>query len=164
MSRYADMFARCEAAGEGAFGTFLMLGDPDAATCARLLDALVEGGADMVELGIPFSDPVADGPVIQAAAVRAVLAVPLRRQIAANWLVPVAEIGTTNPQRIPLRDGVFEAGQDGPLSLWVNDLIVPCPAWDCFYRNNAGGPATVRISKAEAPALPPLRPRDTCGD
>lgn len=58
-------------AGEGAFGAFLMLGDPDLETSARLLDAVVEGGADMIEVGIPFSDPVADGPVIQAAAQRA---------------------------------------------------------------------------------------------
>ncbi len=73
-SRYAAMFDRCNAANEGAFGAFLMLGDPDLATSATLLDALVEGGADMVELGIPFSDPVADGPVIQAAAIRALAA------------------------------------------------------------------------------------------
>jgi tryptophan synthase alpha chain len=72
MSRYAAMFERL--GGEGAFGAFLMLGDPDLATSARLLDAVVEGGADMVELGIPFSDPVADGPVIQAAAQRALAA------------------------------------------------------------------------------------------
>ncbi len=70
-TRYAAMFERCAAAREGAFGAFLMLGDPDLATSAALLDALVEGGADMVELGIPFSDPVADGPVIQGAAKRA---------------------------------------------------------------------------------------------
>lgn len=69
--RYAAMFERCAAAGEGALGAFLMLGDPDLERGALLLDALVEGGADMVELGIPFSDPVADGPVIQAAALRA---------------------------------------------------------------------------------------------
>ena len=76
MSRYAAMFERVGAStgrgrAEGAFGAFLMLGDPDPPTSARLLDALVEGGADMVEVGIPFSDPVADGPVIQAAASRA---------------------------------------------------------------------------------------------
>ena len=74
MSRYAAMFDRCVSAGEGAFGAFLMLGDPDSATSLALLDALVDGGADMVELGIPFSDPVADGPVIQAAALRALRA------------------------------------------------------------------------------------------
>ena len=72
MSRYADMFARL--GGEGAFGAFLMLGDPDFETSARLLDAVVEAGADMIEVGIPFSDPVADGPVIQAAAQRALAA------------------------------------------------------------------------------------------
>jgi tryptophan synthase alpha chain len=65
------MFERLRTRGEGAFGAFLMLGDPDLETSATLLDALVEGGADMVEVGIPFSDPVADGPVIQAAAARA---------------------------------------------------------------------------------------------
>jgi tryptophan synthase alpha chain len=72
MSRYAAMFDRLD--GGGAFGAFLMLGDPDVVTSARLLDGVVEGGADMVELGIPFSDPVADGPVIQAAAQRALAA------------------------------------------------------------------------------------------
>ena len=72
MSRYADMFDRLN--GKGAFGAFLMLGDPDLQTSARLLDAVIEGGADMIEVGIPFSDPVADGPVIQAAAQRALAA------------------------------------------------------------------------------------------
>jgi len=72
MSRYATMFERLN--GHGAFGAFLMLGDPDLKTSARLLDELVEGGADMIEVGIPFSDPVADGPVIQAAAQRALAA------------------------------------------------------------------------------------------
>jgi len=72
MSRYAAMFERLNS--EGAFGAFLMLGDPDLETSARLLDAVIEGGADMVEVGIPFSDPVADGPVIQAAAQRALKA------------------------------------------------------------------------------------------
>jgi tryptophan synthase alpha chain len=72
MSRYAAMFERL--GSEGAFGAFLMLGDPDVERSARLLDAVVEGGADMVEVGIPFSDPVADGPVIQAAAQRALAA------------------------------------------------------------------------------------------
>ena len=72
MSRYAAMFERL--GGEGAFGAFLMLGDPDLDISARLLDAVVEGGADMVEVGIPFSDSVADGPVIQAAAQRALAA------------------------------------------------------------------------------------------
>jgi tryptophan synthase alpha chain len=72
MSRYAAMFERLN--GEGAFGAFLMLGDPDLDISAKLLDAAVAGGADMIEVGIPFSDPVADGPIIQAAAQRALSA------------------------------------------------------------------------------------------
>ena len=72
MSRYAAMFDRLD--GEGAFGAFLMLGDPDLETSATLMDAVIDGGADMIEVGIPFSDPVADGPVIQAAAQRALAA------------------------------------------------------------------------------------------
>jgi tryptophan synthase alpha chain len=74
VTRYGAMFERLRARGEGAFGAFAMLGDPDPAASAAILDALVEGGADMIEVGIPFSDPVADGPVIQAAAVRALAA------------------------------------------------------------------------------------------
>jgi len=69
MSRYAAMFERLN--GEGAFGAFVMLGDPDLESSAAHLDVLVTAGADMIEVGIPFSDPVADGPVIQAAARRA---------------------------------------------------------------------------------------------
>jgi tryptophan synthase alpha chain len=69
MSRYEAMFRR--SGNAGVFGAFVMLGDPDLETCAAILDQLVAGGADMIEVGIPFSDPVADGPVIQAAGVRA---------------------------------------------------------------------------------------------
>lgn len=72
--RYAAMFARLGAAGEGAFIPFLTLGDPAPAISAPLLEAVIDAGADALELGMPFSDPVADGPVIQAAATRALAA------------------------------------------------------------------------------------------
>jgi tryptophan synthase alpha chain len=68
--RYAVMFAK----RKGVFGAFVMLGDPDLRSSAAILDDLVAGGADMIEVGIPFSDPIADGPVIQAAAARALAA------------------------------------------------------------------------------------------
>ncbi len=74
MSRYAEMFQRLAQRNEAAFGAFLMLGDPDPLTSAAHLDACANGGADMIEVGIPFSDPIADGPVIQAASVRALAA------------------------------------------------------------------------------------------
>ncbi len=55
----------------GVFVPFLMLGDPHAGASERLIEAAIEGGADALELGIPFSDPIADGPVVQEAALRA---------------------------------------------------------------------------------------------
>ncbi len=76
--RYAAMFERLRAAGEGAFIPFAMLGDPDPARSCTLVRTLAQSGADALELGLPFSDPVADGPVIQAAASRA-LAAGVRR-------------------------------------------------------------------------------------
>lgn len=71
MSAIDDVFARCREERRAAFIPFLVAGDPDLATTGRLLEALVAGGADIVELGVPFSDPIADGPTNQAASVRA---------------------------------------------------------------------------------------------
>ncbi len=67
IDRYAELFARAAAEKRGVFVPFVVLGDPGPATSDRILDALVEGGADALELGIPHSDPIADGPVIQRA-------------------------------------------------------------------------------------------------
>jgi len=72
--RYADLFGRLEAAGEGGLIPFVMLGDPDPGRSLDLVRTIVAAGADALELGIPFSDPIADGPVIQAAAARALAA------------------------------------------------------------------------------------------
>ena len=67
-------FEQLKRDGRMALMPFLMAGDPDLATTREVLLALQRGGADMVELGIPYSDPLADGPVIQAAASRALQA------------------------------------------------------------------------------------------
>jgi tryptophan synthase alpha chain len=67
----ARAFERARKEKRAAFVPFLMAGDPDLATTADLVVALAEAGADVVELGVPFSDPIADGPVNQAAAERA---------------------------------------------------------------------------------------------
>jgi tryptophan synthase alpha chain len=72
--RYPRMFARLAARREGAFIPFLMLGDPDTGRSLLAVRELAESGADALELGLPFSDPIADGPVIQAAATRALSA------------------------------------------------------------------------------------------
>jgi tryptophan synthase alpha chain len=74
MSAIAQLFASCAAEGRAAFIPFLMAGDPSLQVTAELLDAVVAGGADLVELGVPFSDPIADGPTNQRAAARALAA------------------------------------------------------------------------------------------
>jgi tryptophan synthase alpha chain len=74
MSAIDQVFERCRREGRSAFIPFLMAGDPDLATTGSLLEALVQGGADIIELGVPFSDPIADGPVNQRAATRALAA------------------------------------------------------------------------------------------
>lgn len=71
MERYDQLFKRLSARNEGAFVPFVTLGDPSPALSLQVIDALVEGGADALELGIPFSDPLADGPTIQNATLRA---------------------------------------------------------------------------------------------
>ncbi|AFJ46701.1 tryptophan synthase subunit alpha [Shimwellia blattae] len=71
MERYENLFARLKSRGEGAFVPFVTLGDPCAEQSLAIIDALVAGGADALELGIPFSDPLADGPTIQNATLRA---------------------------------------------------------------------------------------------
>jgi tryptophan synthase alpha chain len=71
MGRYEQMFDRLAADGTAAFVPFVVIGDPSLEASLGIIDALVDGGADALELGIPFSDPIADGPTIQAATVRA---------------------------------------------------------------------------------------------
>ena len=65
MTRYASMFERCAAQERGAIVPFVMLGDPTPSSCEAIIEALIADGADALEIGIPFSDPVADGVVIQ---------------------------------------------------------------------------------------------------
>ena len=69
--RYDDMFKKLDAENRGAFIPFVVVGDPDLETSFEIIETLVDAGADALELGVPFSDPVADGPVIQASVVRA---------------------------------------------------------------------------------------------
>lgn len=70
----ASVFERCSAENRAALIPYLMAGDPSLAETAPLLEAAVQGGADILEVGIPYSDPLADGPTIQAAAQRSLKA------------------------------------------------------------------------------------------
>src|SRR5690606_7256897 len=63
-----DVFGRCRAEGRAALVAYLTAGYPDADASLAAMRAVVEAGADIVEVGVPYSDPLMDGPVIQAAA------------------------------------------------------------------------------------------------
>ncbi|MCK1545597.1 tryptophan synthase subunit alpha [Bradyrhizobium sp. 179] len=73
-TRIDTRFAELKKQGRPAFVTFLMAGDPDAATSLEIIKALPRSGADVIEIGMPFTDPMADGPSIQAAGLRALKA------------------------------------------------------------------------------------------
>lgn len=131
--RYGTMFEALRARGEGAFGAFVMLGDPGIEGSAIILDALVAGGADMIEVGIPFSDPVADGPTIQAAADRALAqkVTPadcfalLKAFRARHPHVPVGVLTYANLVFAPGRDAFYRAcAEAGVDSLLVADVPV----------------------------------------
>ncbi len=74
MTRIDDTFARLRADGRKAFVSYIMAGDPDAETSLALMRGLPGAGVDIIELGVPFTDPMADGPTIQAAGQRALAA------------------------------------------------------------------------------------------
>lgn len=99
----------------GAFVPFLMVGDPDLDVSAELLDAAVASGADALELGIPFSDPVADGPTIQAAARRAL------------------ERGVTPGACFELIEDFRGRHPDVPVGLLVYANLVVGQGMDAFY-------------------------------
>jgi tryptophan synthase alpha chain len=73
-TRIDARFAQLRKQGRSAFITFLMAGDPDPATSLDIIKALPKAGADIIEIGMPFTDPMADGPAIQAAGLRALKA------------------------------------------------------------------------------------------
>ncbi|MGO9388339.1 MAG: tryptophan synthase subunit alpha [Methanobacterium sp.] len=68
---YSDMFKRVKEKGEGAFIPFIVAGDPDFETSLLMVRMMVDGGADALEIGFPFSDPLADGLTVQSADIRA---------------------------------------------------------------------------------------------
>jgi tryptophan synthase alpha chain len=131
MSRIRETFASLKRAGRGGFIPFITAGDPDIATTERLLIALAAAGANIIELGVPFSDPVADGETIQRASERALRnGVTLRdvlRCVARTKQridVPIVLFSYFNPLlrfgEDRLADEAKEAGVD---SVLVTDLI-----------------------------------------
>jgi len=136
MSRIAATFAKLKEQKRKALVTFITAGDPGPAQTVPLMHALVEGGADIIELGVPFSDPMAEGPVIQRACERALVhGVGIRdcfefvREFRkSNSHTPVVLMGYANPiERIgadAFIDASRSAGADGA-------IVVDYPPEEC---------------------------------
>ena len=103
--RLATRFAACAAQGRAALVTFVTAGDPDLATSAEILAALPAAGADVIEIGMPFTDPMADGPAIQRGNLRSLGSGTTLRQLlamvtafrAADDATPIVLMGYFNP-------------------------------------------------------------------
>lgn len=128
-SRIQNIFASLKAAGRKALIPYITAGDPNPGATVGLMHALVRGGADIIELGVPFSDPMADGPVIQKAAERALaFGVSLRQVIGmvaefrkTDDKTPVVLMGYANPIEAMSYETfsalAAEAGVDGVLTV-----------------------------------------------
>src|SRR5437879_9862307 len=128
MSRLADAFGRIRSEGRPGLVTYTTAGDPDLPRSAEILRALERAGADVLEIGVPFSDPLADGPVIQRAAERALAAgsnlratLALIRDIRRDIASPIVVFSYANPiMRLGVETFAKQAsaaGVDGGLAL-----------------------------------------------
>jgi tryptophan synthase alpha chain len=136
MSKIQTTFQRLQASGRRALIPFITAGDPSSELTLPLMNALVDGGADIIELGVPFSDPMADGPTIQRASERALAGgMTLRRVLqivhdfrAGNATTPVVLMGYANPiEAMGVAEFVRaarDAGVDGV-------LVVDYPPEEC---------------------------------
>jgi len=130
MSRIETKFAELKKRGEAALIPFITAGDPDLGTTLKILRALEKGGADCVELGIPFSDPTADGPTIQRSSERALkngLSLPrilrMVREFRQNSELPLILFGYFNPFfRYGLEDFCRQAARAGADGVLCVDL------------------------------------------
>jgi tryptophan synthase alpha chain len=129
--RIADRFAGNAASGRASLVTFVTAGDPDPVTSLALVKALPGAGADVIELGMPFSDPMADGPAIQWSSMRALKAgmslkgtLDLVRQFrAGNQDTPIVLMGYYNPIYVyGVERFLADAGAAGVDGLIVVDL------------------------------------------
>lgn len=131
MSRIAATFARLRAENRAGFVPFIMAGDPDLGVTRALLRAAVETGADLIELGVPFSDPMADGPALQRSAERALATgttltgvLELVAELRRDSDVPVVLFGYANPF---LRYGADRLARDAAASGADGLLCVDMP-------------------------------------
>ncbi len=140
MSRITPTLAALKAQGRRALIPYVTTGDPSADGTADIMHALVKGGADVIELGVPFSDPMADGPVIQRASERALargvglrqVLVAVREFRATDTNTPVVLMGYANPiERYDLREGQGGFVRDAAAAGVDGVLVVDYPPEEC---------------------------------
>lgn len=160
--RIAETFARCRRENRAALIFYLTSGFPDEATTRAILPVLTQSGADLVELGIPFSDPIADGPTIQKASTRALEAgMTLDRTLdilrdfrGGDDHTPVILFGAVNPYLVRGAEGMArearEAGADGILAA---DL----PVEECAEFRAACADSGLALVLLAAPTTPTAR-------
>ena len=140
MSRIATTFAALKAQGRKALIPYVTAGDPQPDLSVELLLALAEAGADVIELGVPFSDPMADGPVIQKASERALAKGIGMTQVleivrgfrASNTTTPLVLMGYANPvERYDQRHGEGGFVRDAAAAGVDGVLVVDYPPEEC---------------------------------
>ena len=140
MSRIPATFAALKAAGRTALIPYITAGDPHLDATPQIMQALVDGGADIIELGVPFSDPMADGPVIQKASERALArgvgAVQVLDMVRSfrqtNDTTPVVLMGYANPvERYDQSHGAGGFIRDAALAGVDGLLVVDYPPEEC---------------------------------
>jgi tryptophan synthase alpha chain len=130
MSRIGERFADLRARHEGGLIVFTVAGDPTPETSGQLLLAIADGGADIIELGIPFSDPLADGPAIQAASQRALAenvtvsgVLAMAAELRSRRDLPIVLMTCYNPvHQFGLRRFAEESAKAGADGVIVTDL------------------------------------------
>jgi tryptophan synthase alpha chain len=122
LTSLAEVFLKLKKKREGALIGYVMAGDPEPSCTALIAEALIKGGVDVLELGVPFSDPIADGPTIQAAGIRALKAgttpkmvLEIAKKIRSKHDVPVVLMTYYNP--------IFKMGTDYFFDLAKNCLV-----------------------------------------
>ena len=140
-SRLTARFDHCRREGRAALVTYLMAGDPDRESSGHILEALPQAGADVIELGLPFTDPMADGPAIQLADIRSLAA------------------GTTTAKLLEIVRGFRDRHPAVPLVLmgYANPMLRRGPEWFAGAAADAGvdGVICVDIPPEEDDALGP---------
>ncbi len=161
MGRISRTFRKLKERGETGLIPFLTAGDPDLATTEELLRALAKAGADIIELGVPFSDPMADGPTIQKASERALAAGASLRGILdvvarfrAESDIPIVLMGYFNPVFVfGVREFAAESARAGVDGV----LLVDLPAEEREELHPALKQAGVDLIQLIAPTTPPER-------